>query len=69
MKVRVDQNTGKVLIRLAQEQLTDLEIWIAIYTLVDVDKDKMVVFFHGGDSTNKVVFNHWILKDMSSAGH
>ncbi len=37
--------------------LIDLEIPITIYTPLDVNKDKIVVFFHGGG--NKKFFSVW----------
>ena len=46
--VPIDQNTGRIGQELLENKFDRLEIPITIYTPVDVQKDKMVVFFHGG---------------------
>ena len=48
-KIEIDENTGRI--RSFNDNVLKLsysEIPITIYTPVDVNKDKIVVFFHGG---------------------
>ena len=47
-KVKITGNTGRSQIRFFKNKIDDLEIPVTIYTPVDVKKDKMAVFFHGG---------------------
>jgi hypothetical protein len=53
--IKVDANTGSILLRSSERNVQVfqyLEIPITIYTPAEVNKEKMVVFFHGGGKTD-----------------
>jgi acetyl esterase/lipase len=57
-QVKIDETTGNKFIRermIPNSECTHLEIPITIYTPVDVQKDKIVVYFHGGGKTISIL--------------
>ncbi len=56
-KVKINGNIGRIWIQFFKNKFIDLEIPITIYTPVNANKDKIVVFFHGGGKkTHRFVF-------------
>jgi acetyl esterase/lipase len=55
-EVKINGNTGKISNRFLKNKFNDLDIPITIYTPIDVKKDKMVVFFHGGGKKTRFSF-------------
>jgi len=54
-KVEIKGKTGRFQSRFFQNKINNLEIPITIYKPIDVNEDKIVVFFHGGGKNKSLV--------------